>query len=86
MIVSFHDIHQDQDLEDELEEERILGAVFDEILYADDTMLLANNTKNYLKNIENCKNTRVTRQTFPEKGEVLTFKKVESLHHHPMLI
>ena len=43
-------------------------------------------TMNYLEHIENCKNSRVTRQTFPEKGEVLTFKKVESLHHHPMLI
>ena len=43
-------------------------------------------TLNYLEHIENCKNSRVTRQTFPEKGEMLAFKRVESLHHHPMLI
>ena len=39
MTVMFHDIHKDDDLEKELKEDRILGALFDEILYADDTII-----------------------------------------------
>ena len=39
MTVMFHDIHADEQLNEELKEDRILGAMFDEILYADDTII-----------------------------------------------
>ena len=39
MTVLFHDIHKDENLNNELEQDRVLGAMFDEILYADDTII-----------------------------------------------
>ena len=39
MTVLFHDIHEDEQLQEELDEDRILGAVCDEVLYADDTII-----------------------------------------------
>ena len=39
MTVLFHDIHNDPILQEELKEDRILGAILDEVLYADDTII-----------------------------------------------
>ena len=39
MTVMFHDIHENQDLRKALEKDKILGTLFDEILYADDTII-----------------------------------------------
>ena len=41
MMAMFHDIHADRKHDEDLEEDRILGAMFDEILYADDTIILS---------------------------------------------
>ena len=41
MTVMLHDIHKAEEIEDELEENRILKATFDEILYADDTIIFS---------------------------------------------
>ena len=40
MTVIFHDIHQDTELEQDMETDKILGVLFHEILYADDTSLV----------------------------------------------
>ena len=39
MTVMFHDVHSDEQLEKQLEKDRVLGAFFFEILYADDTII-----------------------------------------------
>ena len=39
MTVMFHDIHSSEALSKELHEEKILGTIFDEVLYADDTII-----------------------------------------------
>jgi len=39
MTVMFHDIHTDEKLNEELEEDKILGTILHEILYADDTII-----------------------------------------------
>lgn len=43
-------------------------------------------TLNYMEHLENCKHSRVGQQVYPEKGEVLRFKRPETLHHHPMTL
>ena len=43
-------------------------------------------TLNYMEHLENCKLSRVGRQDFPDKGEVMRFKKPETLHHQPMTL
>ena len=43
-------------------------------------------TLNYLQHLEVCKNSRVGMQEFPEKGELLQFKRPETLHHQPMIM
>ena len=45
MTVFFHDIHQDEALETELKENRIIGTLFDELLYADDTIIYSKDSK-----------------------------------------
>jgi len=55
MSVPFWDIKQNVDLKRELEESRIPGATFDELLYADDTILISTNPKainKFIKEIE----------------------------------
>ena len=49
MTLMFHDIHKDEDLQGELEEDRILGAMCDEVLYADDTILHSTNHEKLTK-------------------------------------
>ena len=43
MTVMFHDIHADGKHQEDMEEDRILGAVLDEVLYADDTIIHSQN-------------------------------------------
>lgn len=43
-------------------------------------------TLNYLEHLEACKNSRVGLQLYPDKGELLKFKKPESLHPQPMIM
>ena len=45
MTVMFHDIHNNEEHQKEMEDERILGAVFDEVLYADDTIIHSTDAK-----------------------------------------
>jgi len=55
MSVLFWDVKQNVDLKRELEESRIPGATFDELLYADDTILISTNPKainKFIKEIE----------------------------------
>ena len=39
MTVMFHDIHADKLMDEQISEDRILGTLFDEVLYADDTII-----------------------------------------------
>ena len=39
----FHDIHLDENLNEKLEEDKILGTILHEILYADDTIIYSRN-------------------------------------------
>ena len=39
MTVLFHDVHSDEKLKKKLEKDQIIGALFHEILYADDTII-----------------------------------------------
>ena len=41
MTAMFHDIHAQPDLQEQLRKNRIPGATFDEVLYADDTILVS---------------------------------------------
>ena len=41
MTVIFHDIHEDEEVKRKLEGHRLLNAAFDEILYADDTIIFS---------------------------------------------
>ena len=43
-------------------------------------------TMAYLEHLELCKNSRLGMLVYPEKGEMLKFKRLESLHHHPMIL
>ena len=43
MTVMFHDIHQDEHQRENLEKDKILGTIFDEVLYADDTIIYSRN-------------------------------------------
>jgi hypothetical protein len=45
MTVMFHDIHNNKEHQAEMTQERILGAVFDEVLYADDTIIHSTDAK-----------------------------------------
>ena len=45
MTVMFHDIHNSAEYQAEMAEDRILGAVFDEVLYADDTIIHSTDAK-----------------------------------------
>ena len=45
MTAMFHDIHQDTTLEQELKDNEILGTIFNEVLYADDTIIYSRNAK-----------------------------------------
>ena len=49
MTVLFHDIHFDPDLERELQEDKIIGVVLHEILYADDTIIYSRNSETLTK-------------------------------------
>ena len=42
-------------------------------------------TLNYLEHLENCKNSRVGQQVYPDKGETLRFRRLETLHPHSMI-
>ena len=46
MTVMFHDIHQDETLREELDKDKILGTIFDEVRYADDTIIYSRNSEN----------------------------------------
>lgn len=39
MTVMFHDIHKDEQMNSDLDQNRVSGALFNEILYADDTII-----------------------------------------------
>ena len=41
----FHDIHSNKPLESELAEQGVLGAAFNEIVFADDTIFFATNAR-----------------------------------------
>ena len=45
MTVLFHDVHNDPKLEKTYKDSRILGALFDEILYADDTIIYSHSSE-----------------------------------------
>ena len=45
MTVMFHDIHNDTQHQKDMGTDRILGAVFDEVLYADDTIIHSTDAK-----------------------------------------
>ena len=49
MTVMFHDIHNNAEHQAEMADDRILGAVFDEVLYADDTIIHSTDAKKVKK-------------------------------------
>ena len=49
MNVLFHDVHNDPELEKILEDNKVIGAMFHEILYADDTIIYSRNAKTLTK-------------------------------------
>ena len=55
MSVLFSDVKRNVDIKRKLEENRVPGANFDEVLYADDTILVSTDTKTihlFLKEID----------------------------------
>ena len=50
MTVMFHDIHKDEKHQEDMEEDRILGAVLGEVLDADDTIIHSTNPRKVLRN------------------------------------
>jgi hypothetical protein len=55
MTAMFHDIKTDRDLEQSLADNRIIGSLFDEVLYADDTIIFSENAKmrgDFMRKIE----------------------------------
>ena len=55
MSVLFSDVKRNVDIKRKLEENRVPGASFDEVLYADDTILVSTDTRTihlFLKEIE----------------------------------
>ena len=49
MTVMFHDIHKDEELEEELAENQVIGAMIHELLYADDTIIYSRNPETLTK-------------------------------------
>ena len=49
MTVMFHDIHENEELGNELKEDKILGTIFDEVLYAYDTIIYSRNAETLQK-------------------------------------
>lgn len=49
MNVMFKDVHSDPEFEKELEKNKILGSIFHEILYADDTIIYSKSKKTVSK-------------------------------------
>ena len=49
MNVMFHDIHLDKELEEELEENQVIGAMIHELLYADDTIIYSRSPETLTK-------------------------------------
>ena len=47
----FHDVHEDLGLEKELGKNKVLGSVFKEILYEDDTIIYSRNPKTLQKQL-----------------------------------
>ena len=45
MTVLFHDVYQNEQLNKDLEKDKILGTIFNEILYADDTIIYSKSAK-----------------------------------------
>lgn len=45
MNVMFHDLHDNHELREDLDDDKVLGALFHEILYADDTIIYSRNTR-----------------------------------------
>ena len=55
MTTMFHDVHKGTKLEKDLEKDQILGAIFNEILHADDTIIYSRNPKTLEKQLKNIK-------------------------------
>ena len=82
MTVMFHDIKQDKELQEELDRHKILGTLFDELLYADDTMLIGSNKKSVealLHAVENQSN-RYSMNLNKGKCETLAINYKGKLH------
>jgi len=45
----FYDIHKDEELEEETEEDKISRTIFDEMLYADDAIIYSRNSETLTK-------------------------------------
>ena len=45
----FHDIHDDETLRKELNKDKILGTIFEEVLYTDDTIIYSRNPETLQK-------------------------------------
>ena len=52
MTVMFHDLHENHNLHEDLHEDKVIGALFHEILYADDTILASTAAKTINKRLE----------------------------------
>jgi len=77
MTVLFHDIKNNADLQEELKTHRIPSAEFDEILYADDTILVSTHVptlNTYIKFIE-LEGKKIGMKLNPKKTEALCFNK-----------
>ena len=49
MTVFFHDVHKNDELEQMLKEDQIIGAMVHELLYADDTIIYSKNLETLTK-------------------------------------
>ena len=52
MTVMFHELHDNHQLREDLDDDKVLGALFHEILYADDTIIYSRNPKTLSKLIQ----------------------------------
>lgn len=80
MTTMFHDVHGKTDKK--LEKQRVPGASFDEVTYADDTICIATCTKTlnvFIKNIE-IEGMRYGMKLNKEKCELITTHEQENVH------
>ena len=73
----FHDIHLDKELEEELEENQVIGTMIHELLYADDTIIYSRNPQTLTKLLQKIQKegAKYGLKLNEDKCEAITIKK-----------